>query len=263
MTQGTGYIKVNGNLVLHNGERIPGALCYSGKEFKGFIPHEHDYRRGLLFVRMYEPHDPSFMGLNALFPGGWIDEPDVPISLSGAVDASPQIQGIAMGGRTMKRVKILIVEDHGDEREILCEYLTAHNYSVFAAKTSEEAYEIACQHMPDVILMDVALPAKSGIDLCQQLKTSAPLRSIPVILLTGLDEINHKLQNYFEGAKQWLTKPSELKNVEMCIHRAMRRSDSNRKSAECSREGLSSSGQISFVFEEPSSANQNPEMDEC
>lgn len=262
MTQGAGYIRVNGNLVLSNGERIPGVLCYSGKKFKGFIPHEHDYRRGLLFVRLYEPDDPSFKGLNALFPGGWIDEPDNPLMLSDAVAAGPQIQGIALGGGAMQQVKILVVEDYADEREVLCDYLKAHNYVVFTAKTGEEAYDIAVHHKPDVILMDVALPGKSGIDLCQQLKTSESLNSIPVILLSGLEEMNHKFHKYVTSAKQWLSKPCELKNVELCIHRALRRSDKSRKQPGCSREGLSSSGQISLAFEDPSTEHQNTEIDD-
>jgi two-component system, cell cycle response regulator DivK len=102
---------------------------------------------------------------------------------------------------------VLVVEDYQDAREMYAAYLQFSGFDVAEATNGEEAIEKAIQLMPDIILMDLALPRMDGWEATRQLKGSDRTRHIPIVALTG-----HALAGHAEGARQagcdaFVTKP--------------------------------------------------------
>jgi CheY-like chemotaxis protein len=84
------------------------------------------------------------------------------------------------GGKT-----VLLAEDDASLREIIAELLQTEGYAVVQAADGCEAVRLAELHVPDVILLDLAMPRRSGIDVLQALKAAAPTRDIPVLIVSG------------------------------------------------------------------------------
>jgi two-component system alkaline phosphatase synthesis response regulator PhoP len=103
--------------------------------------------------------------------------------------------------------KILIAEDERDIRDLIKFTLGFAGYEVVDAMNGEEAVEIAKRELPDLILMDVRMPRKTGYEACAEIKSDPRLKDIPVIFLSakGQDaEIQAGLQ---AGATEYLLKP--------------------------------------------------------
>ncbi|MBA3297803.1 MAG: response regulator [Acidobacteria bacterium] len=102
---------------------------------------------------------------------------------------------------------VLIVEDYEDAREMYAAYLQFSGYRVAEAANGVEAVEQAQELMPDIILMDLALPKMDGWEATRLLKKDERTRDIPIVALTG-----HALAGHAEGARQagcdaFITKP--------------------------------------------------------
>jgi CheY-like chemotaxis protein len=102
---------------------------------------------------------------------------------------------------------VLVVEDYQDAREMYAAYLQFSGYRVAEATNGLEAIDQANALMPDIILMDLALPKMDGWEATRRLKMAAATRHIPIVALTG-----HALAGHAEGAKQagcdsFVTKP--------------------------------------------------------
>lgn len=106
-----------------------------------------------------------------------------------------------------KNPLVLLVEDYDDAREMYAEYLRGAGFRVAEARDGEEALLQAFSLVPDVILMDLALPRLDGWEATKRLKSDRRTSTIPIVALTG-----HALQGHAEGAKQagcdaFVTKP--------------------------------------------------------
>jgi two-component system, cell cycle response regulator DivK len=102
---------------------------------------------------------------------------------------------------------VLVVEDYQDAREMYAAYLQFSGFDVAEATDGFEAIEKANQLMPDIVLMDLALPRMDGWEATRRLKNDDRTRHIPIVALTG-----HALAGYAEGARQagcdaFVTKP--------------------------------------------------------
>src|ERR1044071_6003226 len=91
------------------------------------------------------------------------------------------------GGRPRHHVpKILVVDDKVDTLVLLRGLLTSRGYEVVTAVEADEAKERIISERPDLVLLDVIMPGRSGYDLCHELKSNALTRLIPVVMITGL-----------------------------------------------------------------------------
>src|SRR5512147_2008888 len=102
---------------------------------------------------------------------------------------------------------VLVVEDYQDAREMYAAYLQFSGYRVAEATNGIEAIEKTHELMPDIILMDLALPKMDGWEATRQLKLDEQTKHIPIVALTG-----HALAGHAEGARQagcdaFVTKP--------------------------------------------------------
>ena len=102
---------------------------------------------------------------------------------------------------------VLVVEDYQDTREMYAAYLQFAGYGVAEAANGVEAVEKAQELVPDIVLMDLALPRMDGWEATRRLKADPRTRHIPVVALTG-----HALAGHAEGAREagcdaFVTKP--------------------------------------------------------
>ena len=106
-----------------------------------------------------------------------------------------------------ERPLVLVVEDYDDAREMYAAYLQFSGFDVEAATNGVEAVEKAHALLPDIVLMDLALPRMDGWEATRRLKGDDHTRHIPIVALTG-----HALAGHAEGARQagcdaFVTKP--------------------------------------------------------
>jgi CheY-like chemotaxis protein len=105
------------------------------------------------------------------------------------------------------RQLVLVVEDYQDAREMYAAYLQFSGFDVAEAANGVEAVEKTTELLPDIVLMDLALPRMDGWEATRRLKADPRTRDIPIVALTG-----HALAGHAEGAREagcdaFVTKP--------------------------------------------------------
>ncbi len=107
----------------------------------------------------------------------------------------------------MNRKKILVVDDDPDVRLGLQLRLAANDYQVIFASDGVASIAEARKHMPDLMILDLGLPAGDGFSVLERLKVNERLSSIPVIVLSGRDRVGNWDRAIKAGAKTFLQKP--------------------------------------------------------
>lgn len=124
-------------------------------------------------------------------------------------------------------MKLLIVEDETDLREILVKYLSRHGYIVEEAEDGAIGLEMATINGYDCVILDLNLPAIDGKEVARKLR--AEKNNVPIIMLTARSQIYDKLDGFETGADDYITKPFELKELLARIKAVIKRSFSNKE----------------------------------
>jgi len=109
--------------------------------------------------------------------------------------------------------KILIVDDSPTETHVLKVLLEKNGYAVETASDGELGIEAAKEHHPDLILMDVVMPVMNGFQATRQLSRDPETSSIPIIMVTTKDQDTDRSWGLRQGAKEYLTKPIDTKEL--------------------------------------------------
>lgn len=104
-------------------------------------------------------------------------------------------------------VKILIIEDEKDIRQLLIFTLQYAGFNVISGNDGEEAIRIANEEMPDLILMDVQMPRLDGFEACKMIKTNVKTAHIPVMFLSAKGQDSEITKGFEVGASDYLLKP--------------------------------------------------------
>jgi len=123
------------------------------------------------------------------------------------------------------KIKILIVDDDPDIRDVLKLTLAEENYEVFEASDGEEALKIINDKRLDLVLLDYKMPKMDGRRVCSIIKGDLLLRHMPVIMLTGKGELDDKISGINAGADDYIIKPFEPKELLARIRMILRRTE--------------------------------------
>ncbi|GAA4784379.1 two-component regulator propeller domain-containing protein [Olivibacter ginsenosidimutans] len=106
----------------------------------------------------------------------------------------------------VQKATLLLIEDDPDLMRMI-ETLLKEHYMLLKAYNGEEGLELARVHMPDLILSDVMMPLKNGLEVCKELKEDIHTSHIPILLLTAMSAENDRLNGLTHRADAYLTKP--------------------------------------------------------
>jgi DNA-binding response OmpR family regulator len=122
----------------------------------------------------------------------------------------------AKRGRIMSEHRILVCDDEPHIVHVVSTKLKNAGFTVDTAADGEEAFELANEHLPDLIITDYQMPALSGLELCAKLRTDPKTEGIPVIMLTarGFSISDNDLTD--TNIRQVLPKPFSPREVLRC-----------------------------------------------
>jgi two-component system, cell cycle response regulator len=118
--------------------------------------------------------------------------------------------------------KLLVVDDHEDNVEVLKARLEARGYEVRGANDGEAALDIVESWLPDLILLDVMMPKVDGLEVVRRIKANDSLPFIPVIMQTALDSTERMVAGFDAGADDYVTKPINFAELEARVKSLLR-----------------------------------------
>jgi DNA-binding response OmpR family regulator len=101
----------------------------------------------------------------------------------------------------------LIAEDERDIRDLITFTLKFAGHEVFPASNGEEAYQMAIQIIPDLVVLDVRMPRMTGYEACEQIKANPSTQDIPVVFLSAKGQENEVKTGIEAGAEEYILKP--------------------------------------------------------
>jgi DNA-binding response OmpR family regulator len=123
----------------------------------------------------------------------------------------------------MTAATILAVDDEKDLLDLIRFNLERHQYHVLEARDGDAAIAIAREKLPDLIVLDLMLPGKSGRDVAKLLKADAATRHIPIIMLTALSGEGDVVLGLQLGADDYVTKPFSMEVLMARVAAVLRR----------------------------------------
>jgi DNA-binding response OmpR family regulator len=109
--------------------------------------------------------------------------------------------------------KILIVDDEEDLVKVLAKLLIDQGFEIEIARDAYQGIETAQREKPDLIILDLNMPAGGGLGTLESIRTSSKTMSIPVIVLTGADDPELKEKVLEKGVEAYMQKPYEPEDL--------------------------------------------------
>jgi DNA-binding response OmpR family regulator len=126
--------------------------------------------------------------------------------------------------------KVLVADDDLMLQRLIMNTLKLEQHEVIVANDGKQALDIIRAQKPDLVILDVMMPVLNGFDVCTELRKDPATATLPVIMLSGLGQVQEKITGLRAGADEYLTKPIDprelLTRVEMLLarHKILRRS---------------------------------------
>src|SRR4051812_42227658 len=120
-------------------------------------------------------------------------------------------------------IKILVVDDEERIRRLLKMYLEREEYIIDEAENGDMALSKALDNDYDLILLDIMMPGKDGIEVCRELREK---KTTPIIMLTAKGEEVNRVQGFEVGTDDYIVKPFSPREVVLRVKALLRRSSS-------------------------------------
>jgi CheY-like chemotaxis protein len=128
----------------------------------------------------------------------------------------PMITGPPLtDGRSLQGLRVLIVDDNREDRMLLMDFLSQQGCRVYLAGDGRDGYGKAQTVLPDLILMDIAMPVSDGLTACHLLKADPATHHIPLMFLTAAALPHERVQGLAAGAVDYVTKPFNFEEIRL------------------------------------------------
>ena len=124
--------------------------------------------------------------------------------------------------------RILLADDDTVTTRFVSSLLQQAGYEVLIAEDGRQAYELAIDHQPDLILADLVMPYQDGYALLRALRTQNGLSGVPVVILSALDREEDIVRGLEEGADDYVVKPFNARELVVRIRKLLERSKNGR-----------------------------------
>ena len=106
-----------------------------------------------------------------------------------------------------KGATVLIADDDESQLMLLEQTLLINQFSVIIARDGQQAVDAFIEHSPDVVLLDVDMPIMDGFQACQLIRDQFPDLMVPIVMVTGMDDVDSIEKAYAVGADDFIVKP--------------------------------------------------------
>lgn len=123
----------------------------------------------------------------------------------------------------MSKQTILVVDDEQDLLDLIEYNLRQEGYHVLKAENGKDGIQMAKEHMPDLVLLDIMMPQMDGIEVCDRMREDPTLTHIPIIFLTARSDEKTEIEGLNKGADDFITKPISTSKLISRIKAVLRR----------------------------------------
>jgi DNA-binding response OmpR family regulator len=109
---------------------------------------------------------------------------------------------------------VLVADDEPSTRELVSNHLRNRGYQVVEASDGDEAWSLAEEHLPNLVILDVMMPGMSGWEVCRRIREAVSLAHTGVIMLTGIGEHLNAMTSPLYGADAYVDKPFEFRDLD-------------------------------------------------
>lgn len=120
--------------------------------------------------------------------------------------------------------RILVVDDDRDVAGTIERTLRRKDHQVVVAYSGVQALQLIQGQRPDLVVLDIMMPRMDGIEVCQRIRTLPNVASVPILFLTAKGKIEDKIVGFEAGADDYLTKPFDLRELDLRVKALLRRS---------------------------------------
>jgi DNA-binding response OmpR family regulator len=146
------------------------------------------------------------------------------------------------------RETVLVVDDEPDVVDLVRYNLRKAGFETLEAGTGAEALALARSHHPDLIVLDVMLPERSGFEVCKELRGDPETREIPVLMLTAKAQTEDRVTGLELGADDYLTKPFSTRELVLRAQGLVKRVRGGERAAVSLQVGDLKLDRVSFEF---------------
>jgi DNA-binding response OmpR family regulator len=119
--------------------------------------------------------------------------------------------------------RVLVVDDEADIAQTI-EHALRGDYKVWVAHSAVEAIKTARRINPALIILDILMPGMDGLEACREFRRDPLLKSVPILFLTALGQLEDKIKGFEAGADDYLPKPFDIRELMLRVKAILRRS---------------------------------------
>ena len=116
---------------------------------------------------------------------------------------------------------VLVIDDSPSEMAKFRDMLSKNNFQVLEASNGEKGCQMAVDHLPDVILMDVVMPEMNGFQATRKITRGKTTAHIPIIMISTKNQETDRVWGKRQGAKEYITKPIDESGLVQIIRKVM------------------------------------------
>lgn len=116
---------------------------------------------------------------------------------------------------------VLVADDDLEILKLIVRILRGRGVNVLEATDGEEALALAEKHHPDLMILDVMMPGRTGWEVCRAVRDNADLKAVPVLMLTGIGERLNEMTSPLYGADAYLDKPFDVGELSRVIDKLL------------------------------------------